>query len=72
MEKCEQTWLDLENVEVWSEVFLPTTRTSKTPDNYKAKVIYRHVQISLVAPNEPLMGCERLPDWLRKYVVFMM
>ena len=34
--------------------------------NYEGKVIFKHVQIRLVASNKPLMGCGPLPDLLRK------
>ena len=42
---------------------VPATRTN---GNYTGKVIFKYVQIRLVASNEPLMGCGPLPDWLRK------
>ena len=66
IEECEQKRLDLENEEVWSKAYLPTTRTTEARGNYEGKVIFKHVQIRLVASNEPLMGCGPLPDWLRK------
>ena len=47
IEKCEQKRLDLENVEVWSKAYLPTTRTTEERGNYEGKVIFRHVQIRL-------------------------
>ena len=43
----------------------PATRTTEAGGNYEGKVIFKHVQIRLVASNEPLMGCGPLPDWLR-------
>ena len=58
--------MDLENVEVWSKAYLPATRTTEARGNYEGKVIFKHVQIRLVASDEPLIGCEPLPDWLRK------
>ena len=34
IEECEQKRLHLENVEVWSKSYLPTTRTTETHSNY--------------------------------------
>ena len=65
IEVCEQIRLDLDNEEVWSKAYLPATRTTEARDNFEGKVIFKHVQIRLVASNEPLMGCRPLPDWLR-------
>ena len=62
IEECEQKRLDLENEEVWSKAYLPATRPIETKGNYEGKVIFKHVQLKLVASNEPLMGCEPLPD----------
>ena len=64
IEECEQKWLDLDNEEVWSKVYLPTTKATEVRDNYEARVVFKHVQIKLVASNEPLMGCGSLPDLL--------
>ena len=66
IEVCEQIRLNLDNEEVWSKAYLPVTRTTEVRGNYEGKVLFRHVQIRLVASNEPLMGCGPLPDWLRK------
>ena len=66
IEECEQKRLDLDNEEVWSKAYLPITRTTEVRGNYEGKVVFKHVQIRLVASNEPLMGCGPLPDWLRK------
>ena len=66
IEECEQKWLDLDNEDVWSKAYLPAERATEIRGNYKGKVIFKHVQIRLVASNEPLIGCESLPDWLRK------
>ena len=68
IKECEQKPLDLDNDKVWPKAYLPTARTTEVRGNYKGKVIFKHVQISLVASNEPLMGCGPLPDWLRKNV----
>ena len=65
IEECEQKRLDLDNEEVWSKTCLPAERTTEAQGNYEGKVIFKHVQIRLVASNEPLMGCRPLPDWLR-------
>ena len=72
IEECEQKRLDLDNEEVWSKAYLPATRTTEVRGNYEGKVVFQHVQIRLVASNEPLMGFGPLSDWLRKKnVVFM-
>ena len=65
IEVCEQIRLDLDNEEVWSKAYLPATRTTEVRGNYEGKVVFKHVQIRLVASNEPLMGCGPLPHWLR-------
>ena len=66
IEECEQKLLDLGNEEVWSNAYLPEERTTEARGNYEGKVIFKHVQIRLVASNEPLIDCGPLPDWLRK------
>ena len=66
IDECEQKRLDLENVQVWSKAYLPAPRTTEARGNYEGKVIFRHIQIRLVASNEPFIGCGPLPDWLRK------
>ena len=66
VEVCEEMRLDLDNEAVWSKVYLATTRTTEVRGNYEGKVVFKHVQVRLVASNEPLMGCRQLPDWLRK------
>ena len=71
IEECEQKLLDLDNKGVWSKAYLPATRTTEVRGNYEGKVVFKHVQIRLMASNEPLMGCGLLPDWLRKNFVFM-
>ena len=65
IEECEQKRLDLNKEELWSKAYLPATRTTEVRGNYEGKVVFKHVQIRLVASNEPLMGCGPLPDWLR-------
>ena len=65
IEVCEQIRLNLDNEEVWSKAYLPTTRTTEVRGDYEGKVVFKHVQIRLVASNEPLMGCGPLPGWLR-------
>ena len=55
----------MDNEEVWSKGYLPATRTTEARGNYEGKVVFKHVEIRLVASNEPLMGCGSLPDWLR-------
>ena len=62
IEECEQKRLDLDNEEVWSKPYLPSTRTTKVRGNYEEKVVFKHVQIRLVVSNEPLMSCKPLPD----------
>ena len=65
IEECEQKRLDLDNEEAWSKAYLPVTRTTELRGDYKDKVVFKHVQIRLVASKEPLMGCGPLSDWLR-------
>ena len=71
IEECGQKQLDLENVELWSKSYLPATRKTQALGSYEGKVIFKHVQIRLVASNEPLMGCGPLSDWLRKNVFML-
>ena len=52
----KQIRLGLDNEEVWSKAYLPATITAQVRGNYEAKVVFRHVQIRLLASNEPLMG----------------
>ena len=66
IEECEQKRLDLEHEVVWSKAYLPATRTTKMKGNYQGKVGFKHVQITLIASNEPLMGCGSLLEWLPK------
>ena len=66
IEECEQKWLDLGNEEVWSKAYLPAAKTTKVKGNYQGKVVFKHVQVKLIASDEPLMGCGLLPKWLRK------
>ena len=66
IEEWEQKRLDLENEGVWSKTYLPATRTTKVKGNYQGKIVFKHVQIKLIASNEPLLGCGPLPDWLHK------
>ena len=49
IEKYEQKRLDLYNEEIWSKAYLPTERTTEARGNYDGKVIFKHVQIRLVA-----------------------
>ena len=49
IEKYEQKRLDLDNEEIWSKAYLPTERTTEARGNYDGKVIFKHVQIRLVA-----------------------
>ena len=65
IEECKQKRLDLDNDEVWSVAYLPAERAAKARGNYEGKIIFKHVQIRLVASNEPLIGCRPLTDWLR-------
>ena len=66
IKECEQKQLDLENEEVWSKAYLPATRTTRVKSNYQGKVVFNHVQIKLIASNEPLMGFGLLPEWFQK------
>ena len=58
IEECDQKRFDLDNEEVWSKTYLPATRSTEVRGNYEGKVVFEHVQIRLVASNEPLMGCD--------------
>ena len=51
IEECEQQRLDLDNEEVWSQAYLPATRTSEVRGNYEGTVVFKHVQIRLVGSN---------------------
>ena len=66
IEQCEQQRLDLEDHEFWFKAYLPAERTIETVGSYGGKVVFDHVQIKIIASNEPLLGCGPLPDWLRK------
>ena len=66
IKECEQKRLDLDSEEVWPKAYLPTTRTAEVRGNYEGKVIFKQVQIRLVASNKPFTGCGPLSDWLRK------
>ena len=56
----------MDNEELWSKAYLPAERTTEARGNYEGKVVFKHVEIRLVASNKPLTGCGLLPDWLRK------
>ena len=49
--ECEQKRLDLENIEVWSKAYSPSRRTTEARGNYEDKVIFKHVQIRVMASN---------------------
>ena len=66
IEDCEQKRLDLENEEVWAKAYMPKERTTDLKGNHMGKVMFKSVQVKLVASNEPLMGCGPLPEWLAK------
>ena len=71
IEECEQKRLDLDSEEVWSKAYLPAERATEALSNYEGKMIFKHVQIRPVASNEPLMGYEPMPDWLRdKFCIY--
>ena len=66
IEECEQKRLDLENAEVWSKAYMPKDRTTDIKGNHMGKVLFKSVQVKLIASDEPLMGCGPLPEWLAK------
>ena len=66
IEECEQKWLDLDNKEISSKTYLADVRTTEARGSYEDKVIFKYIQIRLVASNKPLMGCRPLPDRLRE------
>ena len=51
IEECEQQRLDLDNEEVWSQAYLPATRTSEVRGNYEGTVVFKLFQIRLVGSN---------------------
>ena len=55
IEECEQKRYDLENVELWSKVCLPTARTTVVKSNYQDKGMLENVQMRFVASNESLL-----------------
>merc|ERR1711911_67274 len=66
IEQYEQRRLDLDDDEVWSKAYLPADRETGDVGSYEGKVVFKHVQVKLLASNEPLIGCGPLPDWLGK------
>ena len=52
------------------KAYLLTTRLTEASDSYEGKMIFKHVQIRLVASNELLMCCGPLPGWLRKKCIY--
>ena len=66
IEVCEQKWLDLDNEKVLPKAYLPATIKTEIRGNYEGKIVFRHVEIRLVASKKPLMGCGPLPNWLRE------
>lgn len=66
IEECEQKRLDLDDDEIWSKAYLPGDRETEDTGSYDGKVLFKHVQIKLIASNEPLIGCGPLPEWLGK------
>ena len=67
----EQKRLDLNNEEVWSKVCLSAERTTEARGYYEGKVIFKYVQMMLMASNEPLMDCGPLLDCLRKKTSYL-
>ena len=49
IEECEQKRSDLDNEEVSSKAYLPATRATEVRGNYEGRVVFKHVQIRLVA-----------------------
>ena len=66
IEECEQRRLDLDDDEIWSKAYLPEDREIEDTGNFEGKVVFNHVQVKLIASNEPLIGCGPLPSWLGK------
>ena len=71
IEECEQKRLDLDNEEVWSKAYLPATRTTEVRGNYEGKVVFKHVQIRLVASNEPLMGLRITAGLVKRQALYL-
>ena len=66
IEECERRRLDLDDEEIWSKAYLPEDRETEDTGNFEGKVVFEHIQIKLIASNEPLIGCGPLPEWLGK------
>ena len=66
IDQCEIKRLDLEDNEFLGKAYLPPKRTIETPGAYEGKVVFLYVQVKIMSTNEPLLGCEPLPDWLHK------
>ena len=49
IEECEQKWLDVDNEEVWIKVYLAAKITTEARGNYKGQVIFKNVQVGVVA-----------------------
>ena len=71
IEECEQKRLDLDNEEVWSKAYLPATRTTEVRGNYEGKVVFKHVQIRLVASNKPLMGLRITAGLVKRQALYL-
>ena len=71
IEECEQKQLDLDNEEVWSKAYLPITRTTKVRGTYEGKVVFKHVQIKLVASNESLNGLQTTARLVKREALYL-
>ena len=65
LKECETRRLDLDDVEIWSAAYLPSAGSVNMPGIYEGRVDFTNVRVKLISTKEPLMGCGKLPDWLR-------
>ena len=65
IERCEGERLSLEGA-AWIRAYLPPEKKINKPGVNEGGVEFREVQIKVINTREPLVGCGRLPDELRK------
>ena len=66
IKQCKLHDLDLDDDKVWSKVYLPAARMTNDTRVYEGRIQFHHVHIQLISSNELLLGCDPLPDWLRR------
>ena len=65
IERCEGERLSLEGA-AWIRAYLPPEKKINKPGVNEGGVEFREVQIKVINTRQPLVGCGRLPDELRK------